>query len=57
MKEREQDRTRIANLERYIETIHNEFAKNKQLMQMLIDKVEADKHLIEQANELRRTLK
>ena len=40
--ERDQDRAKIASLEQYIETIHVEFARNKKLMQMLIDKVEAD---------------
>ena len=42
LKEREKDRAKIANLESYIETIHNEFSKNKCLMYMLINKVEAD---------------
>ena len=55
-REREQDRIKIASLEAYVEKIHGEFNKNKQLMQMLINKVEADQRLIEQANELRQSM-
>ena len=54
--EREKDRAKIASLEEYIDTIHAEFNKNKQLMQLLINKVEADQRLIEQANDLRISL-
>lgn len=54
--ERDQDRAKIASLEQYIESVHCEFAKNKRLMQMLVDKVEADQKLIEQANDLRLAL-
>ena len=54
--EREKDRLKIASLEEYIDTIHAEFNKNKQLMQLLINKVEADQRLIEQANDLRISL-
>ena len=41
-KERENDKARIASLEQYIETIHAEFAKNKQFTQMLVNKIEND---------------
>ena len=44
-KEREQDQAKIANLERYIEQIHGEFSKNKELMQMLVAKCETEKNL------------
>jgi hypothetical protein len=54
--ERDKDKAKIVSLEQYIETIHLEFSKNKQLMQMLINKVEADQRLIEQANDLRISL-
>ena len=46
-KEREIDRAKISSLEAYVEKIHAEFTKNKQLMQMLVNKVEADQRLIE----------
>ena len=36
--------------------IHDEFNKNKHLMQMLVNKVEADKGLIEEAHNLRLSL-
>lgn len=32
LKEREQDKAKIASLEAYVEKIHDEFTKNKQLM-------------------------
>ena len=56
-REREQDQAKIASLEQYIDSIHIEFARNKELMQVLIDKVEADRRLIEQANDLRASLR
>ena len=56
-RERDQDRAKIASLESYIDQIHAEFARNKMLMQMLIEKVEGDQRLIEQANDLRLSLK
>ena len=55
-KEREIDRAKISSLEAYVEKIHAEFTKNKQLMQMLVNKVEADQRLIEQANDLRMSI-
>ena len=55
-KERDENRTKIASLESHVDTIHAEFIKNKKLLQMLINKVEADQRLIEQANDLRLSL-
>ena len=37
-KDREQDHLKIAKLESYIEKIHSEFQKNKELMTMLVAK-------------------
>ena len=55
-KEREQDQAKIANLERYIEQIHGEFSKNKELMQMLVAKCETEQNLQTQVNDLRTAL-
>ena len=55
-KEREQDQAKIANLERYIEQIHGEFSKNKELMQMLVAKCETEQNLQTQVNDLRMSL-
>lgn len=40
--EREKERAKIRGLEQYIDTIHEEFNRNKQLMQLLVNKVQAD---------------
>jgi len=51
-REREQDQERIASLEAYVAKIHAEFTKNKQLMQMLINKVETDQRFLDQSKEM-----
>ena len=55
-KEREQDHLKIAKLESYIEKIHSEFQKNKELMTMLVAKCKTDQILQNQVNDLRMSL-
>lgn len=54
--EREQDKAKIASLERYIEKIHSEFTKNNELMKMLMAKCDNDQKLQGQVNDLRLSL-
>ena len=55
-RDREVDMAKIGSLERYIETIHNEFTKNKELMKVLAAKCETDHNLQSQVNDLRLSL-